>query len=90
MRFTITRLCGGKALMAASKDEMDLDMDRAEQVMAERGEVKSKDAMMLVSQWGEMEVTVYPQGKVMFYPLADKDKAVEYATDIIERINGRW
>ncbi|MBR5999419.1 MAG: hypothetical protein IK043_03170 [Candidatus Methanomethylophilaceae archaeon] len=89
MRFTITRLCGGKALMAASKDEMDLDMDRAEQVMAERGEVKSKDAMMLVSQWGEMEVTVYPQGKVMFYPLADKDKAVEYATDIIERINGR-
>lgn len=89
MRFTITRLCGGKALMAASKDEMDLDMDRAEQVMAERGEVKSKDAMMLISQWGEMEVTVYPQGKVMFYPLADKDKAVEYATDIIERINGR-
>ena len=89
MRFTITRLCGGKALMAASKDEMDLDMDRAEQVMAERGEVKSKDAMMLVSQWGEIEVTVYPQGKVMFYPLADKDKAVEYATDIIERINGR-
>ena len=89
MRFTITRLCGGKALMAASKDEMDLDMDRAEQVMAERGEVKSKDAMMLVSQWGEMEVTVYPQGKVMFYPLADKDKAVEYATDLIERINGR-
>ena len=89
MRFTITRLCGGKALMAASKDEMDLDMDRAEQVMAERGEVKSKDAMMLVSQWGEMEVTVYPQGKVMFYPLADKDKAVEYATDIIERINGQ-
>ena len=89
MRFTVTRLCGGKALMAASKNEMDLDMDRAEQVMAERGEVKSKDAMMLVSQWGEMEVTVYPQGKVMFYPLADKDKAVEYATDIIERINGR-
>ena len=87
MRFTITRLCGGKALMAASKDEMDLDMDRAEQVMAERGEIKSKDTMMLVSQWGEMEVTVYPQGKVMFYPLADKDKAVEYATDIIERIN---
>ncbi len=89
MRFTVTRLCGGKALMAASKDPMDLDMDRAEEVMGERGEIKSKDGMMLVSQWGEMEVTVYPQGKVMFFPLADKDKAVEYATDIIERISGR-
>ncbi len=89
MRFTITRLCGGKALMAASKDDLDLDMDKAEQVMCQRGEIKSKDDMMLVSQWGEMEVTVYPQGKVMFFPLADKDKAVEYATDIIERIKER-
>ena len=87
MRFTVTRLCGGKALMAASKDVLDLDMERAEKVMAERGPVKSRDDMMLVSQWNEMEVTVYPQGKVMFFPLADKDKAVEYATDIIERID---
>jgi ArsR family metal-binding transcriptional regulator len=87
MRFTVTRLCGGKALMAASKDVLDLDMEKAEKVMAERGPVKSRDDMMLVSQWNEMEITVYPQGKVMFFPLADKDKAVEYATDIIERID---
>ncbi|MBO7410158.1 MAG: hypothetical protein J6T68_04460 [Candidatus Methanomethylophilaceae archaeon] len=86
MRFTVTRLCGGKALMAASKDVLDLDMAKAEEVMAQRGPVKSRDDMMLVSQWNEMEVTVYPQGKVMFFPLADKDMAVEYATDIIERI----
>ena len=86
MRFTVTRLCGGKALMAASKDVLDLDMAKAEEVMAQRGPVKSRDDMMLVSQWNEMEVTVYPQGKVMFFPMADKDKAVEYATDIIERI----
>ena len=89
MRFTITRLCGGKALMAASKDEMELDMDRAESVMSERGPIKSKDEMMMVSQWGEMEVTVYPQGKVRFFTLEDKDLAVEYATDIIERIRER-
>ena len=86
MRFTVTRLCGGKALMAASKDVLDLDMSKAEQVMSERGPIKSHDDMMLVSQWNDMEVTVYPQGKVMFFPLADKDKAVEYATNIIERI----
>lgn len=86
MRFAVTRLCGGKALMAASKDPLDLDMDKAESVMSRRGEVKSKDDMMMVSQWGEMEVTVYPQGKVMFFPLADKDKAVDYATEIITEI----
>ena len=88
MRFTVTRLCGGKALMAASKDVLDLDMSKAEEEMSSRGEIKSKDEMMLVSKWNDMEVTVYPQGKVMFFPLADKEKAVEYATDIIERISG--
>ena len=89
MRFTVTRLCGGKALMAASKNEMDLDMDRAEEVMRHKGTIKSREETMLVAQWGEIEVTVYQQGKVMFYPLTDKSRAVEYATDIIERINSR-
>ena len=58
MRFTITRLCGGKALMAASKDEMDLDMDKAEEIMLNRGKIKSKEGSMLVAMWGEMEVTI--------------------------------
>ena len=86
MRFQITRLCGGKALMCASREVMDLDMEKARTVLESRGEVKSFDEMMAVSQWNEMEVTLYPQGKVMFYPLTDKDKAVEYATEIISEI----
>ena len=86
MRFQITRLCGGKALMCASREVMDLDMEKARTVLEFRGEVKSFDEMMAVSQWNEMEVTLYPQGKVMFYPLSDKDKAVEYATEIISEI----
>ena len=55
MKFTVTRLCGGKALMAASKDEIELDMDKAEEVMLRRGKIKSKDEAMLVAMWGEME-----------------------------------
>jgi hypothetical protein len=88
MRFQITRLCGGKALMCTSRDIMSLDMEKARTVLESRGEVKSFDEMMAVSTWNEMEVTLYPQGKVMFYPLSDKDKAVEYATEIISEIQG--
>lgn len=72
--------------MCASRDIMDLDMERARTVLESRGEVKSFDEMMVVSQWNEIEVTLYPQGKVMFYPLSDKDEAVEYATEIISEI----
>lgn len=73
--------------MCTSRDVMSLDMEKARSVLESRGEIKSFDEMMTVSQWDEMEVTLYPQGKVMFYPLSDKDKAVEYATEIITEIN---
>lgn len=86
MRFQITRLCGGKALMCTSREVMSLDMGRARSVLESRGEIKSFDEMMAVSQWDDMEVTLYPQGKVMFYPLSDKEKAVEYATEILTEI----
>lgn len=72
--------------MCTSRDVMSLDMEKARGVLESRGEIKSFDEMMAVSQWNEMEVTLYPQGKVMFYPLSDKDKAVEYATEIISEI----
>ncbi len=88
MRFVITRLCGGKALMLASRDVLDLDMNISRKTLATRGEIITDDEMMLVSKWGEMEVTLYPQGKIMFHPLADKDKAVELATELLNEIQG--
>lgn len=83
MRFTITRLCGGKALMAASRDVLDIDLARTEEFLSSEGAVKTRDGFMLVADWRGMEVTVYPQGKVMFHPLSDKDRAVSYATEIL-------
>lgn len=83
MRFTVTRLCGGKALMAASKDILDMDMGKASTFISEEGTVKSCDELMMVADWRGMEVTVYPQGKVMFHPLSDRDIAVKYATEIL-------
>lgn len=86
MMFTITRLCGGKALMAASKDRMDLDLKRASEILSDKFTLKQLDDMMLIMSWNEMEITLYPQGKIMFHPLADKNLAVEYATEILERV----
>ena len=72
--------------MCASRDILDLDMDKARSVLSELGPIKVDDDMMLVSEWGEMELTLYPQGKVMFHPLSEKEKAVEYATEILNKI----
>ena len=88
MKFTVTRLCGGKALMAASSEMMDIDLESAAQKLSEDGFTKKKneDNLMMILEWKEMEVTLYPQGKVMFYPLSEKDLAIEYATMILNKV----
>ena len=88
MKFTVTRLCGGKALMAASSEMMDIDLENAAQKLSDEGFTKKKneDNLMMILEWKGMEVTLYPQGKVMFYPLSEKDLAIEYATMILEKV----
>ena len=88
MKFSVTRLCGGKALMAASADRMDIDLGHASEILSGEGFVTKslEDGLMLVMDWNGMEVTLYPQGKIMFHPLSDKDTSVRYATDILEKV----
>ncbi len=85
MKFTTARLCGGKALMAISAEEMDIDvLAAAERFESEDLTVTEKDEMMCVFQWNGMETTLYRQGKVMFFPLEDKQLCIRYATEILE------
>ncbi len=85
MKFTVSRLCGGKALMAAPKEVIELDLDRAERILSEKGyEIRQNDGLMLIFTFENMETTLYVQGKVMFFPLSDKTKCVDYANSILE------
>ncbi len=87
MRFTTARLCGGKALMAISADEMEIDIPAAaEKLRAEGCEIVQQDEMMMVFKWNDMETTLYSQGKIMFFPLEDKHLCIKYATEILESL----
>ena len=86
MRFTITMLCGGLALMVSSKEKLDIDLSRAHDVFSNIGEITQIDDSMLVMRWNGMEVTVYPQGKVMFHPLKDKEAALDYASELLNKL----
>ena len=87
MKFTTARLCGGKALMAISSDEMDIDMEKAKDKLAAEGcEIIQYDDMMMVFRWNGMETTLYCQGKIMFFPLEDKHLCIKYATEILESL----
>jgi len=86
MRFSITRLCGGMALMVSSKDNLDIDLAHASKVFSGEGEITQIDDAMMVMKWNKMEVTIYPQGKVMFHPLTDKETALKYTSELLNKL----
>ena len=87
MKFTTARLCGGKALMAISADEMQIDIESAAEHLRSQGlDISNEDEMMCVFQWNGMETTLYRQGKVMFFPLEDKQLCIRYASEILESL----
>ena len=88
MRYSVTRLCGGKALMASPRDPLEIDMGEAATILSGAGEIRSCDDMMLVMSWKGMEVTLYTQGKVMFHPLDDRNAAITYANEILAQFIG--
>ncbi|MDR0334398.1 MAG: hypothetical protein LBH69_00725 [Methanomassiliicoccaceae archaeon] len=88
MRFSITRLCGGKALMVAPRDTVDIDLRKAAGILSDIGVIGSADDMMLTMSWNGMEVTVYAQGKIMFHPLDSRDDAVAYTNTLLEMLVG--
>ncbi len=85
MKFTTARLCGGKSLMAISTEEMDIDTEAAAKRFESEGlKVTQADDMMTTFEWNGMEVTLYRQGKIMFFPLEDKSLCIKYATEFLE------
>ena len=87
MRFTTARLCGGQALMAISADILDLDLDKAERILREEGcKIIDRNDMILVYEWEGKEVTLYPQGKVMYLPQTDRAQCIADATKLLEKI----
>lgn len=87
MRFTTARLCGGEAIMAISADILDIDMAKAKEYFLSKGcNIKQSDDLMMVFDWNGMEATLYPQGKVMFFPLQDKSSCIKFATEILDAV----
>ena len=81
------RLCGGEALMAIPADDLGLDMKKAADRLEGMGfPIKQTDEMMAVFEWNGMETTLYPQGKIMFFPLKDRSLCIKYATDLLGKL----
>jgi hypothetical protein len=85
MRYTITRLCGGEALMLIPRDLVGtLSLERIRDGFQRQGVPARMDGPMLIMNWEGMEVTVYEPGKIMFHPLKDRNRAIDHANTLFE------
>jgi hypothetical protein len=74
--------------MASPREMLCIDMDSAPAILSSVGSIGKHDDMMIVMSWKGMEVTVYPQGKVMFHPLEERETAIAYADEILRMLVG--
>ncbi|MBO4763645.1 MAG: hypothetical protein J5485_03375 [Candidatus Methanomethylophilaceae archaeon] len=70
--------------MAIPADPMEIDLGKAAETLSSKGWTLSQmDEMMAVFKWNGMDVTLYPQGKMMFFPLEDRASCIKYATEAL-------
>ncbi|MCL2712948.1 MAG: hypothetical protein FWD37_06750 [Methanomassiliicoccaceae archaeon] len=74
--------------MVSPDIDLGIDMGNAASVLSGIGEIREKDDLMIVMSWNGMEVTIYPQGKIMFHPLSDRETAVKHASYFIGILSG--
>lgn len=74
--------------MAIPLEPFDIDMEKASGILEEMGgEIKQQDGMMIVFTWNGMETTLYSQGKIMYFPLKDKQSCIKYSISILEKVS---
>ena len=76
--------------MAIPADPMDIDLAKAAETLSSKGwSLTQMDGMMAVFQWNGMEVTLYPQGKIMFFPLDDRSLCIKYVAEALGSLRRR-
>lgn len=84
MRYTITRLCGGEAILLIPQDtKLILNLDALSASFSNQGIEVRFDGIMIVMHWKKMDVTIYETGKIMFHPLKDSTTAIAYANELM-------
>lgn len=87
MKYTITRLCGGEAMLLIPRDvKINLNLETVATNLSSQGMEVHFDDMMIIIKWMKMDVTLYESGKIMFHPLKDDRAGIAYANEIMDMI----
>lgn len=82
MEFLAVKPCKYDAFEAVPKGRVSLDLDECERLLAKSGyEILSNPKVMLVVR-KDIEITVYPRGRLLMHPVKDRDEAEKHARSL--------
>jgi ArsR family metal-binding transcriptional regulator len=86
LEFLAIKPCRHDAYEAVPKRKVTLDLDECERVLASKGyEILSNPKVMLVTK-KEVEITLYPHGRLLMQPVKERDLAVRIAQELFSAL----
>ena len=84
MKFKVERICCYDSMSAMPIDRTRLDLKASEKALRDAGYEVEPEELYLTIKVDEMDITVYPGGRVLIHPMNDKTKAKELAQRIFD------
>ncbi len=70
--------------MMVPRQEILLDMDEVVKILVRIANDVRMEGLMVLCQWKGMEMTVYDQGKIMFFPLQERSEGISLASEVLD------
>lgn len=87
LEFLAVKPCKYDAYEAVPKGKVSLDLDRCEQILARAGYSVLSNAQVMLVVKKDVEITLYPRGRLLMHPVAAREDAERYAKELYTALN---
>ncbi|OGS41659.1 MAG: hypothetical protein A3K67_04815 [Euryarchaeota archaeon RBG_16_62_10] len=86
MEFLTVKPCKYDAYEVVPKSNLSLDLEECERLLTEAGyEVLTNPKVLLVVK-KDVEITLYPRGRLLMHPVKERDEAERRAVDLYKAL----
>jgi ArsR family metal-binding transcriptional regulator len=82
LEFLALRPCKGDMFEAVPKERLQLDLARCAALLARAGFEVVSDAGVMLTVRKEVEITLYPHGRLMVFPVKTREEAARFASEV--------
>jgi hypothetical protein len=88
VKFKVVRLCKQEAMSIAPTETVRFDLDKATVLLEKKGYQVTSQGPMIIARMGDVEATLYMNGRMLISMVDTKERAGEIASTIYEAVEG--